>query len=117
MKENFKYIKKYYFKIENTDNTKYDFNELLNTFNSGISTFSGFLEIYAGEHKIDFHSQSYGKYSCEYIKISEIVKYGSMPLIEIISEGSQPRIKIKSSRSNGILSIYILVYRSNEAGS
>lgn len=117
MKQNFKYIKKYYFKIENTDNTKFDFNQLLNTFNGGITNFCGFLEIYAGEHEIDFHSLSYRKYSCNYVSIGEIFKYGTIPLIEVVSEGSQPRIKIKSSRSNAALSIYILVYRSHEAGS
>ena len=85
----------------------------------GIATsFCGFVEVFVGEHRIDFHDLSYsGIYLCEYGKIKATQEHFNISNsinIQILAEdgNSQPTISITAIR-NTVLKILVRMYRSN----
>ena len=85
----------------------------------GIATsFCGFVEVFVGEHRIDFHDLSYsGIYLCAYEKIKasqEHFNTSNSINIQILAEdgNSQPTISITAIR-NTVLKILVRMYRSN----
>lgn len=84
------------------------------------SSFCGYINIYAGEHRIDYHSLTLAEYLCEYGHQPTRIRYNQLygaesPTVELTVESgySAPTIKVTPSRNPTYLQILVEVIPSN----